>query len=69
MLMEQAPIPGVQTCLPSLYIPPIFPPSCTVCDREIWVFVEFTKNFPKTFNTTKENVMPFEWIGTIPTKH
>ena len=30
--------------------------SCTVCDREIWVSVEFTKIFPKTFNTTKENI-------------
>ena len=35
--------------------------SCTVCDREIWVFVEFTKNLPKTFNTTKENVYAI-WV-------
>ena len=25
------------------------------------------KKFPKTFNTTNGNCMPFEWIGTIPT--
>ena len=30
--------------------------SCTVCDKDIWVFVEFTKGFPKTFNIAKENV-------------
>ena len=33
--------------------------SCTVCDKEMWVFVEFTKSFPKIFNTTKRMCMPF----------
>ena len=30
---------------------------CTVCDRKIWVFVEFTKNFPNTFNTENDIVL------------
>ena len=50
--MEQAPIP---TCIPYPYTNTPISLSCTVCDREIGVFVEFTKNFQRTFNT-KENV-------------
>ena len=41
--------------------------SCTVCDREIWVFAEFTKNFRKMFR--KKMCISFEWIGTIPTEY
>ena len=39
-LMEQAPIPGAQSCVPSPYISLTNTPYllvCTVCDREIWV--------------------------------
>ena len=32
--------------------------------QEDMVSVEFTKNFPEIFNTTKENYIQFEWIGT-----
>ena len=35
--------------------------ACIVCDREIWVFVESTKNFSQTFNTMKENVYAI-WV-------
>ena len=42
---------------------------CTVFDREIWVSVKFTKNFPKILNTMKDNINVIEWIGTIPTKY
>ena len=54
VLTEQAPIPGAQTYVPSSYKYYVSP--ChTVCVRVINVFVEIIKNFPKTFNTTKEN--------------
>ena len=33
--------------------------SCTVCDKKMSVFVEFTKSFLKTFNATKVMYMPF----------
>ena len=42
ILMEQAPIPGAQTCIPSPYISltntPYLPVMHSVCDRETWVF-------------------------------
>ena len=69
--MEQAPIPGARTI--ALHIPynPHISVLCTVCHREVWVSVKFTKNLPKILNTTKENTqaIQFEWIGTIPTKY
>ena len=48
--------PRAQTCVPSPYISLTNIPSCTVCDREIWVLVEFTINFPNTFNTMEDNL-------------
>ena len=47
-----------------LHIPYKYPISllCTVCDREIWVCVEFMKNFPMTLTQRKRiYIMPFEW--------
>ena len=46
-----------------LHIPHKYPisPGHVVCDREIWVFMEFTKNFPKTLNTIKGNMYAI-WV-------
>ena len=69
--MEQVPIPGAETCIPSLYLPlyeyPVSPwpvmHSVWQRDRQFW------KSFPNKFNTTKENVYPIWmefWLSTNP---
>ena len=64
--MEQAPIRGPQSCMRTIpFKIPHISLLCTVRDREIWISVEFTKIFPKTFNAMKQ----FEWIGTTPNKY
>jgi len=40
--------------------------SCTVYDREMWIFAEFTC---KDNEQQKRMCMPFELIGTIPTNY
>ena len=67
ILMEQAAIPGPQVCLPPPLQIPHITLLCTVCDREVWVSEEFTKNFPKTCNiTTKCNLNGLGQSRTSP---
>ena len=69
-IIEQALIHGA---LPSLYIsyttiPYIVSLSC-MHQGDIGVCGIHAISFPKTFNTTKEKCMPFEYNGTILTKY
>ena len=44
--------------------------SDTVCDRVIWVFVNWiAKSFQRHLTQQKRMHVPFEWIGTILTKY
>ena len=58
--MDQAHNPAYHSRTHPLQVPHISL-LCAVC-------VEFTKNFPKTFNERKKYIQ-FEWIGTILTKY
>ena len=66
---NKPPYLGYKPTYHPLHISYKYPMLCIVCDREIWVFVEFTKNFPMTFNTMKETMYAI-WVDwEIPTKY
>ena len=56
----------VQTCVPSPYISLTIIPYLPVMQREIRVFMEFTKNFQRHLTQRKRICMPFEGIVPIP---
>ena len=73
VLMEQAPIPGAQSCVPppniSLTNTPYLPVVHSVWQGDMGI-CGIQKEFPKTFLTQQKRIyMQFEWIGTIPTKY